>query len=91
MRQFEEWLGVRHINQELLEEYIETINSQGKSSKQLVAALKYRYVTFGKLSLEFKGLAEQSKKKKPHKYIPAAQRDHIDQQLKGNTKMRLAC
>jgi len=51
VRRFEEWLGVRHINQELLEEYIETINSQGKSSKQLVAALKYRYVTFGKLRL----------------------------------------
>ena len=91
VHQFEEWLGVRHITQELIEEYIELINSQGKSSIQLVAALKYRYVTFGKLHLEFKGLAEQSKQKKPHKYLAAGQRDHIDQQLNGNTKMRLAC
>jgi len=57
----------------------------------LVAALKYRYVTFGKLNLQFKGLAEQSKQKKAHKYIPADQRNNIDQKLKGNTKMRLAC
>ena len=58
VRRFQEWLGDRHITQEFIEEYIESINSQGKSSKQLVAALKYRYVTFGKLRLEFKGLAE---------------------------------
>ena len=79
MRRFEEWLGVRHINQELLEEYIESINSQGKSSIQTVAALKYRYVTVEKLRLEFKGLAERSKQKKAHKYVPAEQRNYIDQ------------
>ena len=44
-----------------MEEFLEVINASGKSSVEMVAALKYRYVTFGKTNLTFKGLAETSK------------------------------
>jgi hypothetical protein len=57
----------------------------------MVAALKYRYVTFEKRNLDFKGLAEGSKNKRPHKYIPPEQRERIDHKLVKNLKMRLAC
>jgi len=44
-----------------VEEFIEEINASGRSSIEMVAALKYRYVTFGKLSITLKGLSESSK------------------------------
>jgi hypothetical protein len=56
-----------------------------------VAALKYRYVVFEKRNFDFKGLAEESKNKNPHKYIPLEQRERIDHKLVKNVKMRLAC
>lgn len=56
-----------------------------------MAALKYRYVVFGKLPLSFSKLAEGSKKKNPHHPVTADQRNQIDQKLVKNVKMRLAC
>ena len=66
-------------------------NAEGVSTKLVVAALKYRYVAFEKRNLDFKGLAEGSKNKRPHKYIPLEQRERIDRKLVKNIKMRLAC
>jgi hypothetical protein len=91
VRRFEKWLQGWSVNQELLETYFEEINETGKSTKQLAAALKYRYVTFGKMQLHFQGLSEKSKHKQAHRYLERSERDQVDQMLVTNTKMRLAC
>jgi len=91
VRRFEWWLNGRPINQEILEQYIEIVNAEGKSTGQLAAALKYRYVKIEKLSLDFTGLAEKSKKPHPHRYLEPVERDHVDRKLVTNPKMRLAC
>lgn len=91
MKRFEKWIGARPIDQEFLEQFLEEINAQGKSTKQIAAALKYRYVKVGKLPLDFTDLAEASKNQKPHQYLPQAVRTDIDQQLVKKPKMRLAC
>ena len=57
---------------------------------QLVAALKYRYVTIGKMNLCFKGLAERSKNERPHRYIEPAERSELDKLLLDDIEMRLA-
>jgi hypothetical protein len=60
----------------------------------MVAALKYRYVTFGKTNLTFKGFAENSKHAKPHRPVTAEIRARIDNKLsvkKTDIKWRLAC
>jgi hypothetical protein len=61
VHKFENWLAGKKVSQSLMEEFLEVINASGKSSVEMVAALKYRYVTFGKTNLTFKGLAETSK------------------------------
>lgn len=71
VNRYEKWLGKREANQDTIESFIEELNAKGNNTKVAVAALKSKYEIGMKMKLDLKGLAEESKNKKPH--VPVSQ------------------
>jgi hypothetical protein len=56
--------------QDIAEEYVLSKLEENISTREIVAALKFRFNVCGKKDWKFAGLAKLSKQSKPHKAIP---------------------
>lgn len=77
------------ITEENAQEYVQSWVAAGKSTKELITALKYRFNDCEKRGFTFKKLGKSSKNKRPHRALTAVDLDRLEELSKPHLKYHL--
>jgi hypothetical protein len=93
---FQSWFNEKYGPKKSVEEchareFVGIYIEQGKSTKIVIAALKFRFKECEKKRFSFKGLNKQSEHKRPHKAFSKVELENIFVRLEKFPEIHLAC
>jgi len=93
---FQEWFNGKYNKKKPIEEchareFVGTYINQGKATKILISALKFRFKECEKKRFSFKGLNKKSENKRPHKAFSKDELQNIFEKLKKFPAVELGC
>ena len=93
---FQAWFNKNHgakktIQESHLREFVGIYIAEGKSTKMLIGALKFRFNECEKKKFSFKGLNKKSETKSPHKAFTQKELQVIFAKLSKFPEVELAC
>lgn len=83
--------GKASVTERAVREHIQEASKQGKSTKMMVAALKFRFNFCEGKSFDFRRLIKQSARPQPHQALKKTQLAAIFNTLRPHSLMHLAC